>query len=157
MKCAVYGRVISEENREKLRVACSRPKTEAHKQKLRDKVVTDEARVNMSLAQKKRYERTEEREIARAVNKGRKHTEKARNNMREGQLKRLPATKETREKLSKASTGRSRSDETKVKLSVKAMERNIGRKWMNKDNSSKFVPPNDIELLLSQGWKLGRK
>lgn len=50
------------------------------------------------------------------------------------------------------------TEETKIKMKIAQKKAAImkGRKWMSKNNASKFVPEHLIEEYLNAGWSIGR-
>lgn len=67
-------------------------------------------------------------------------------------LHRKKHSMEALQKMSKAHIGTKRSDESKRKTA----EANKLRSWVNKDNISKWILKDEIEIFIKQGWKLGR-
>ena len=78
-------------------------------------------------------------------------------------------SEETRKKMSDSHIGQYRTEETKQKISnsqkgkkrteeqnQRNRERNIGRKWVNKDGVNTTVSPEQISQFLNDGWSLGR-
>lgn len=150
------GRKLSEDHKKKLSEVAKKPKSEEHKKKLREREITQEWREHLSIAQKNRYKNLDEREKCRLINLGRKHTEKSRKAMSEGQKKRNPHSEEVKKKISDSNKGRKFSDDTRKKMSENGKGKGLGSRWMNKDGISKSVKKDDINNYLSEGWSFGR-
>lgn len=78
-------------------------------------------------------------------------------------------SEETKKKMSESHFGQFRTDEVKKKISdslkgkkrteeqnQRNRERNIGKKWMNKDGVNTTVSPDNVDKFLNGGWSLGR-
>lgn len=153
--------------------------TDKTKQKLSEagkgRKLSDETKQKMSESQKKRCEDPDERrklsearkgktlteEHKRKIgdaNKGRKHTQEELQKMSEAS-KRTWQDPEKRLKQSETQKGKKLTTEHKQKISeVTTGENNpcYGKKLMNDGITQKYIPKDEVEMYLEQGWKLGK-
>ena len=64
---------------------------------------------------------------------------------------------ETRQRMSKAHTGKAVTDEFRDKMRMLMLGKHVGSKWINNGAVTKFVPNDELDYYLSHGWSLGRK
>ena len=64
---------------------------------------------------------------------------------------------EFRQKTIESMKGKPKSNEHKKKLSEANKGKNKDRIWVNKNNDTKFIKKDQLDLFLNKGWKLGRK
>ena len=107
------------------------------------RVVSDETRKKMSIANKGKKWSEELKRKASLSHMGEKNSFYGKHH-----------TKETKLKIAKANLNP--SEEKRKKISETRIRCNTGRVWINNGTSNKFVSPSDVDMLIQNGWVIGR-